>query len=265
MIQYVAGNSLFHRLDPRPKIIFALLMTGVILMVKSLWLTGLILLTMLAWWLAARLPFSALRGLAKALAGIILFLFVVQALFYPGETVLLRPVVPTFIPLIGGLGRVTLEGVLFAAMLAVRLLAMIMVLPLVSLTTPVHLLSLGMVRMGLPYRLAYTMSTALNLIPVLQTEANAIVDAQRLRAFHVFETGRFFDKLRAYPSLVTPLVIGAMRRAQLIAVAMDSRAFGAAQRRTYIQDIQMHARDWAFILFVAFYVSLIVVLNYLVV
>ena len=51
----------------------------------------------------------------------------------------------------------------------------------------------------------------------------------------------------AYPALVTPLVIGSMRRAQLMAVAMDSRAFGATKKRTYMEDITMDAVDWIFL------------------
>jgi energy-coupling factor transport system permease protein len=48
---------------------------------------------------------------------------------------------------------------------------------------------------------------------------------------------------------VTPLVISAMRRAQLMAVAMDSRAFGATRSRTYLEDIRMGPKDWAFLVF----------------
>jgi len=261
LVQYVPGDTFFHRLDPRSKIVFVLLVAGVIFFVQSIWVAVLVFITLVTLWWLARLPLATLRGLVKAIGGIILFLFVIQALFYPGETVLLRPVIPRFVPLIGGSGRVTLEGILFAALLALRLLAMVIVMPLVSLTTPVHMLSLGLVRLGLPYRLAYTMTTALNLIPVLQAEASVVADAQRLRACQLFEKASFFTKLRAYPSLVTPLVIGAMRRAQLIAVAMDSRAFGAGKNRTYIQDIHMHARDWSFVAFSVLYTALIIAAN----
>jgi energy-coupling factor transport system permease protein len=88
-----------------------------------------------------------------------------------------------------------------------------------------------------------------------------VADAQRLRACQLFEKAGFLTKLRAYPSLVTPLVIGAMRRAQLIAVAMDARAFGAGKNRTYIQDIHMQTRDWGFVAFSVSYTALIVVAN----
>ncbi len=165
----------------------------------------------------------------------------------------------TWIPIGKGYGQVTLDGMLFAVLLALRLVAMIIMLPLVNFTTPVQVFALGMVRMGLPYRLAYTLTTALNLVPILQGETGVIVDAQRLRAMHSFEKGRLMDKLRAYPALVTPLVIGSMRRAQLMAVAMDSRAFGASKSRTYLEDIRLHPSDWIFIgLVIAFSIGIVV-------
>ncbi len=258
LIQYVPGDSLFHRLDPRAKIIFMLLLAGVIFVIRDIWLAVAVLVTLLMLWRLARLPVAMLKDMGKALAGITLFLLVVQALFYPGETSLVYPIIPQAVPLIGGIGRITLEGILFAVLIVLRLFAMVLILPLVSLTTPVHLLTLGMVRMGLPYQVAYAMTTAINLIPVLQAEANVIVDAQRLRAMQVFEKGRFWDKLLSYPALVTPLVIGAMRRAQSIAVAMDSRAFGASKNRTYIQNIEMEARDWIFVGATVIYVTLVI-------
>ena len=260
-VQYVPGESVFHRLDPRSKIVFMLLVTTLIFVVRDLWVAGAVLLTMVLCWFVAHLPLSAAVGLGRAVLGVMVFLFVVQAIFYPGETALIRPLIPPAVPLVGGMGQVTLEGMLFALLLSLRLLAMMLVLPLVSMTTPVHVFTLGLVRLGLPYRLAYTMTTALNLIPILQTEANVIRDAQRLRAFQVFERGGFFEKLRAYPALVTPLIIGAMRRAQLIAVAMDSRAFGASVHRTYIRDIRMRAGDWAFIALSILYVGTAVAAN----
>jgi len=264
LIQYVPGDSFFHRLDPRAKIVFMLLMTTIVFVIQRIWIAAAVWLSLLALWRVARLPFSILKQMSKALLGITVFLFVVQALFYPGQTSLIYPIIPETVPIIGGVGRITLEGILFAVLIALRLFAMVLILPLVSLTTPVQLLALGLVRLGLPYSLTYAMTTAINLIPVLQDEANVIVDAQRLRAMQVFEKGRFWEKLRAYPPLVTPLVIGAMRRAQLIAVAMDSRAFGASKNRTYIQDIRMRLSDWVFMGATVLYAALVVAAGWLI-
>lgn len=255
LVQYYPGDSLFHNLDPRSKIVFMLMITALVVFVDSLWVAGVILLTLVSLWLLAGLSVAKLREITTPMIGLMAFLLLAQAILYPGDWVLIQPIVPPAIPILGGTGSVTVEGILLAVLLSLRLLAMVIVLPLVSMTTPVHLFTLGLVRMGLPYRFAYTMTTALNLIPLLQAEANTIADAQKLRAFQVFEKGRFFDKLKAYPSLVTPLIIGAMRRAQLIAVAMDSRAFGATADRTYLQDIRMGTKDWVFVTLAALFVG----------
>jgi energy-coupling factor transport system permease protein len=244
LIAYYPGETFIHRLDPRAKIIFMVIVSTSIFMVQKIYIAGFILLVMLALWFIARLPFSVLWGFLKVLLPIIGFLFIVQAIFYPGVT----PVIKPLIPIGKGIGQVTLEGILFAVLLALRLMAMIIMLPLVSFTTPVQNFALGMVKMGLPYKLAYTLTTALNLVPILQTETGVIVDAQKLRAMQTFEKGKLGEKLRAYPALVTPLVIGSMRRAQLMAVAMDSRAFGATKSRTYLEDITLRFKDWSFLI-----------------
>ena len=75
-----------------------------------------------------------------------------------------------------------------------------------------------------------------------------------------FEKGSLMDKLRAYPALVTPLIIGSMRRAQLMSIAMDSRAFGASKERTYLEDVDMHPSDWAFLVISIIYTVAILVI-----
>jgi energy-coupling factor transport system permease protein len=243
LVAYYPGRSLIHKLDPRAKIIFLIVVSTSIFMIESIPVALCMLAVMIILWAVARLPVSILWGFLKVLFPIFIFLFIVQAIFYPGTHTLIKPLIP-----IGkGYGQVALEGVLFAVLLIIRLMTMIIMLPLVSFTTPVQVFALGMVKMGLPYRLAYTITTALNLVPILQTETAVIVDAQRLRAMQSFEKGKLMDKIRAYPALVTPLVIGSMRRAQLMAVAMDSRAFGASKERTYLEDIRMRIPDWVFL------------------
>lgn len=263
LVLYFPGKTFFHRLDPRAKLAFLLLISTIIFAQQSMLLSSIILATMILLWSLAKLPISVVVSFLKALFPLFIFLFIVQAIFYPGTTPLVKPLIPRFIPLIGGTGAITLEGMLFAVLLALRLLAMVILLPLVSMTTPVNMLALGMVRLGMPYPFAYAITTALNMVPILQTETGTIVDAQRLRAMQVFEKGHFYDKLKAYPALVTPLVIGSMRKAQSMAVAMDSRAFGASKNRTYIQDIKITSVDWAFMIATLLYSVAILVAAFL--
>ena len=258
LVSYFPGNTLIHKLDPRTKLLFLLIASIVIFITQDLFLAVLVFFTMCLLWVSAKLPISIIWGFFKALIPIFLFLFLVQAILYPGETVLVDPLIPKFVPLIGGSGNITFEGILFAVLLMFRLLSMIVLLPVVSMTTPVHILALGLVKIGVPYQISYTTTAALNMVPILQNEMASIMDAQKLRAMQSFEKGSMKDKIRSYPALVTPLVIGAMRRARAMSVAMDSRGFGASKTRTYIDDIELTMTDWLFMAGVILYAIAII-------
>lgn len=244
LVAYYPGDSFIHKLDPRVKILLLFFLTLVILVSVNYWVIGTLFVFILVLWYIAKLPFNAMLSYFKFLAGISVFIIITQGLFYGGERALVDPLIPEFVPLLGGSGRITLEGILFGVLVSLRMIALVCLTPIVIMTTPVHLLALGLIKLGLPYRIAYMATTALNMIPTLQREIKIIIDAQKLRGLSVFEQGSLLAKMKAYPALVVPLVIGAMRKAQLIGVAMDSRAFGASPSRTYLEDIEMTRMDW---------------------
>jgi energy-coupling factor transport system permease protein len=88
------------------------------------------------------------------------------------------------------------------------------------------------------YRAAHIITAALNLIPSFEEEAGIIMDARRLR-------GMKSVRLREYPAIAFPLVVKAMRKAQMIGLAMDARAFGAYHTRTWLREIKMSRSDYA--------------------
>ena len=237
-IQYVPGNSIIHRLDPRAKVIVILFLTLAIFIVRNFFIIAAILLFVLSSWKISGIPLSRMKLFFKFMTGLAIFLVIVQGLFY-GTHDIFAPLIPGFVPGIGGLGSIKLDGILFGLLLSFRLFTLITLMPIVTMTTPVHLLTLGLTRLGLNYKIAYLITSALNLVPTLQGEAITIMEAQKMRGMKVFESGTLREKFKAYPALAVPLVIGAMHKAQLMGVAMDARAFGAFKDRTYIEDIKL--------------------------
>ncbi|MPM80395.1 Energy-coupling factor transporter transmembrane protein EcfT [bioreactor metagenome] len=245
IIEYFPGDSILHRLDPRTKLLALALITCTVYATTNFILLLVIFCFSIALWGVSGLPIKALRGYFKFLLGMLGFIVAVQMLFGNGTTYLLRPIIPAGVPLIGGAGSVKLEGLLNGLLLSFRLITLVTLMPLVTMTTPVHILSLGLMKIGVSYKVAYMATTAINLIPTFQTETQVIMDAQKMRGLTAFENGTMVQKFKAYPALVVPLVIGAMRRAQLMGVAMDSRAFGAYQTRTSVADINLSPADYA--------------------
>ena len=254
-IEYVKGTSFFHRLDPRVKIISLLIFVFFIFTTKDFLIISVLFALILVLWFTSRLPVKRLLRLFKLLIPLFFFIIVIQAIFQVGDTILVQPIIPAAVPVIGGAGRITLEGLLYGLVLCYRLVTLIIMMPLITMTTQVNQLTIGLVKLGLPYRIAYMATTALNMIPSLEEQVKTIMDAQKLRAFTVFEEGKMREKLVAYPTLVIPMVISAMKKAMLVGVAMDARAFACKKTRTYVETLRFTATDavalTAFILLIA--------------
>lgn len=259
---YLPGNSLLHRLDPRIKLVLLMSLTVLVFFIDTFLPLGILFFSVLLLWKHAKMTFRTMARYLKFMMVLFIILMIMQSIFYPGENRLVDPLIPEFVPLLGGMGDITLEGILFGLLLCWRVLTLICMLPLLLVTTTIEELALAMVRIGLPYKVAFTATTALNQMPILQTEVSQVMNAQKLRGLTVFETGKLFQKLKAFPILVVPFVMGSMRRANMMGVAMDSRAFGTSRTRSYITTINMKTTDW-FILFCGvLYIAGLVWLNY---
>ncbi|HCM28248.1 MAG: hypothetical protein A2Z99_01760 [Treponema sp. GWB1_62_6] len=219
-----------EKLDPRAKIAIIVAFSVVVFLLED-WTTILptFALAVLLWFLAG-LRLGGLIAYIKPLRFLFVFLILAQAFFHPGSTRLWG-------------SPLTVEGLFFGFMLCLRVLTLAFTLPLLLATSSVEEIVLALTRLGLPYRTAYTATTALNQLPVLRADIASITAAQRLRGSAAFGRGKFFRKLRAYPSLAVPLVMSSMRRAALMGAAMDARAFGCSAARTSIQNLRFTSVD----------------------
>jgi energy-coupling factor transport system permease protein len=198
-------------------------------------------------WLVARLPFKMIQDLFRFILFIGIVILVVQIFFYPGTTNLLRISKP--VPAIGFGGYITLEGILFGIAMVLRLVVIMIVAPLLVMTTPLPDLMLALVKFKVPYRFAFIMTTALSMLPSIQTHAGIIQQAQLCRGISYDTAGKFFTKLRASVSLLVPLILGTFRDSQTLEIAMSSRAFGAPIKRTFLLESHLRAVDIFIIVF----------------
>ena len=261
-IECLYTKSPVHKLDPRVKIIAFLLYSIFIFTTKSFIVISLVFFPVVSLWFIAKIPFSRIAGLIKLMIGLMAMITAMQALFQDGTTILVQPIIPNFIPLIGGVGTIYWEGVEYGLILSYRLITLILIMPLFLMTTDVNSMSVGLVKLGLPYKFAYMASTALNMIPSLTEQVNTIMDAQKLRGSMVFEEGKMMDKIKAYPALVVPMVIGAMKKSMLVGIAMDARAFGCDKKRTYVQVLTYSKSDIAALVGIIVYLLALIVLNF---
>jgi energy-coupling factor transport system permease protein len=251
---YISKNTFLHRLDGRTKLVAMLTIFFLALMFTDPLFIGALLIVVLIAWASACLPIGMLKTILSYFLWIAAVIFVIQVFFYPGITNVFRISDP--VPAIGFSGYITKEGILFGFAMVLRLVVIMIVAPLLVMTTPIPELMLALVQFKIPYRFAFIMTTAMSLLPSIQNRSSIIQQAQLCRGVTDFEGGKIWDRLRATASMLVPLILGSFRDSQTLDVAMSSRAFGAPIKRTFLLETHLSPIDYvliaiAFLLLVA--------------
>ena len=239
--QYFPGNSPVHRLDPRSKLI-SLIVYIVALFMAENWLSYGLVFAFLALSVAlSKIPVKALLNGMKPLVFVLVFTGLLNLFLTDGETVLLSFWVIT----------VTLEGVLRAVFMILRILMLISGTFLLTYTTsPISLtdglesLLSPLKKLRLPvHELAMMMCIALRFIPTLIEETDKIMCAQKARGAD-FENGSLMERAKALVPILVPLFISAFRRADELATAMECRCYQGGEGRTKMKLLRYHREDF---------------------
>ena len=256
--QYFPGNTIVHKLDPRVKFVLTFAYIAALFVAKGFLAYALMLAVLTTCIALSKIkPKSVLRGLRPVL--IILSVTVLLNIFFiRGETVVFE----------FGFILVTLEGILTAVFMVLRLVMLIVGTFLLTYTTSPIALTDGLERMLNPlkkiklpiHELAMMMSIALRFIPTLIEETDKIMSAQKARGAD-FETGGLIKRAKAILPLIIPLFISAFRRADELATAMESRCYRGGEGRTRMKILKTAGRDYVALLCGAVVIAAVVLLG----
>lgn len=253
--QYYPVDSAVHRLDPRMKLLLLVgTVVGVFLTKNLLSFLPVLAFTVLAARLS-KVPFSMMVKGLKPLRFILAFTLVLNLFFLPGETVLIDL----------DFARITKEALLTSVQYALRLVFLVLLSSLLTLTTDPVALTDGLERLLSPLRvihfpaheMAMMMTIALRFIPTLLEEADKIKKAQTARGAD-FESGHLLSRAKAMVPLLVPLFISAFRRAGDLAMAMEARCYHGGDGRTRMNEIHFSSKDLVAAVLLVLFLGLII-------
>ncbi len=252
---YYAQNSFLHRLNPISKMLSTIPLVLLVLFVTDPW-TPLIFCLLFA---------LVTVGLGKIpiihYSKIMLPLIVFSLIFVITYPFLVSVERVTHTPIAFSIGAITVYwgGIVFAVVIALRMCAIIMSALLFSLTTNFSDFVGALVQqMKIPYKIGYTSMAAFRFIPLLNFELSVIRAAHKIRGVSDKSGPRAkFQQMKRY---TIPLLSTAIRKAERTALAMDSRAFGAFDTRTYYRILKFKISDLIFIILFWFTGASIVIL-----
>jgi energy-coupling factor transport system permease protein len=229
--QYLDLGSPVHRLDPRAKIVGVSALMVAVLLARTFGAVGVMLLAAAAILWASRVPPGYLLRGMRPLAYAMVVIGVFQLLFYPSapDRTLWR----------WGIIAISWDGMAATLIIFGRIVLLYYLVTMLMLVTPLMDLADGvetllgpLKRLRVPVNeLVMTMVVALKFVPLLVQELERLVKAQAARGVS-FDRGGLGARARAIGGLLVPLFVGALARAEVLAVAMSARCYRGGNGRT---------------------------------
>jgi energy-coupling factor transport system permease protein len=234
---FLDKDTPIHRLDPRTKLLVSVILFVVCLSFNHpLYMAGISFGVLLTACLSKALPnFWKLRYILMLL---VLFSLVLWPFFVPGPTNWFS----------WGPFKVSRESFLYGLAMGLRLATFVGIGLIFLSTTRNEELTNGLIRMGVPYPVAFALSTALRLVPTFAGAGATIIEAQMSRGLDL-ETGSIFKRLGKFIPQAVPLFIYAIHHTNTLAMALESKGFDPKAERTFFYEPRMKAVDYALICF----------------
>src|SRR5215213_5840170 len=221
---YLDRDTWVHRLDPRTKIFLLLGMFALpFVFLNPLYELAVLALVLFFGYLAQSL--ANLRRIWFILLTILIVTTVLWSIVGSGRT-------PLFL-------FVEREALLYGFSNALRIVITGMFF---LSTTRNEEVGIGLVRLGIPYRFAFAVSTALRLVPTVVATGLTIGQAQRARGLDL-ESGNILRRIRNHLPLLVPVFVTTVRSTNVFSMALESKGFGARPRRTYFLRTAMTGTD----------------------
>jgi energy-coupling factor transport system permease protein len=256
--RYHHRDSPVHRLDPRTKLLALLFLIISVFLVRSPWGFLLVASYSLATIALSQLPLLVvLRGL-RPMIWIFVSIMILHVFFVNGNSKPLFSVGPV---------KATWRGIHGGVMVSCRFILIVVSAAILTLTTVPLRLTDGIAemlrplrRIGLPVgQIPIMMMITLHFIPVLFTEAEKIMSAQKLRGTQLAGANPI-KRLKNLIPLIVPLLRNSLRRADELAIGMESRCYHPSDR-SHLYELAIGKSDGIALIAAAAIIPLTLVIN----
>lgn len=248
-LKYVDADTILHRLDPRTKFLYFLVMAVLTSLVKS----GVALLFLLVFFLllwskcGIRKEMGILFSKLRVLLMFIFLLWLVLGIFNPAEVD-----GPVFfektMDFING-QKINIcfdwHDIYKGLVYSLRIFLMISSFYTVLITTNFSDIILGLQKWHIPYSVAFGIGLVFQIIPIIIDELQAIMEAQSSRGLEIDECG-VAEKIKNYVTFSLPLLFRVIGKAQSIALAMHYYQLDFSVKRSSYKIIKAGRNDAIF-------------------
>lgn len=239
--QFIPGDSVIHRLDPRIKTVLMVVCTVMVFTAENFVSMAAVAVFISVCALLSRVPAKLLIRSFRPLLPFIIFTVILNMFYVGGE-----PLVSFWI------FKITAEGIKVSIMMTMRIVLMLLGSSLLTFTTSPIVLTDALERLMLPlswirvpvHDIAMMMTIAMRFIPTLIDETEKIMNAQKARGADL-ESGGLLKRSKALIPILVPLFVSSFKRADELALAMECRCYTGGKGRTRLRQMKIRGRDIA--------------------
>lgn len=251
-LEYISGTSFLHRMNPLAKLACALLISIACFCTSNIIFLGCILALDIILARTCKMTRQAI-GLAKAVAVFSLILALIALFTTPTGLVIAE------LPW----GYIGTGSLLAAFVIILRLIACAIPLFLVLYVTQLGDIANASCKiLHVPYKYAFTFTSAVHFIPVFMNDMTGIMEAQTARGVE-FDSGSIVKKIRLMAPLCVPLLISSVRRTNSAAIAAEVRGFELRTPQSGFKEYPFSRMDLLAMIGCVALVALAIGLNFL--
>lgn len=237
--QYIPGNGIVHKADPRVKIILLIAFITLIFCAFNFVSLALVAAAVMLIILLSDVSLKLYIKSLKVIIVIVLITSILNMFYGTGEPVWQF-----------GILKITTSGIYRAVFVSVRIVLLILISSCLTFTTSPTDLTDAIERLMKPlkvfhikvHEIAMMMTIALRFVPTLLEETDKIMSAQKARGADM-ESGGLIKKVKAMTPVLIPLFVSAFRRAYDLAMAMECRCYQGGDGRTRMKSLHIKKLD----------------------
>lgn len=252
LLSYIERDSVIHRLNGATKLICFLLLSGAAMLTYDTRVLIFIVMISISIFIASKVK---IREIGFILGFILFFLLLNNIAIF-----LFAPHHGTFIygtthEITGSIGRysLTLEQLFYQFNITLKYIAVIPPALLFIVTTHPSEFAASLNRIGVSYRLSYSVSIALRYIPDIQRDFKTIARSQQARGIDMSNKEKIGTRIKNASAILLPLILSSLDRIETISNIMELRGFGKHKKRTWYSFRSFQTRD-----FIAIGLSLVI-------
>lgn len=253
LFSYEPKPSIIHRLDPRLKVIYPVLMGMLSVFLNWNFVYVLVGFTLIPWILLRPSP-NRLRVVITMVGIPVLDLIWSQALFHTqGDvTAHLLFVFPLTLSWMGTPG-VSAIGLLYGLQQAGRVIAGVLAALILLFTTTPSEVVWAFYKFRLPAAAGLAFSAALRFLPQMMERMTVLLQVVQIRGYDLtiprwweFRQwpGYLWRVVTCIPVVTIPLLIGSLRTTSVMAMVVDARGFGSHAKRQTLREHQTTLADY---------------------